>query len=109
MKDKDYIFALGAILVLAGAVLQISMNWIAPYLVGAGGLMIFVFRIMYAPKSENFRVRRLMRMQLISSFFLLASAYLMFTNNPKNAWALTLFLAAFLDIFIAWRMPKEEE
>jgi len=109
MKDKDYIFAIGAILVLVGTILQISGNWIAPYLVGTGALIIFVFRIVFAPKSDNFRIRRLMRMQLISTFFLLASAYLMFTNEPRNAWALTLFLAAFLDIFVVWRMPKEEE
>ena len=109
MKNNDYIFAFGAMLVLAGAVLQISANWIAPYLVGAGGLIIVVFRLVFSPKSDNFRIRRLMKMQLISSCFLLVSAYLMYTNNPRNAWALTLFLAAFLDIFIIWRMPKEEE
>jgi len=108
MKNNDYIFALGAMLVLVGAILQISGSWIAPYVVGVGGLIIFVFRLVFTPKSENFRIRRLMRMQLISSFLLLTSAYLMFTNNPRNAWALTLFLAAFLDIFIIWRMPKEE-
>ena len=109
MKDKDYIFALGAVLVLTGAVLQISMNNVAPYLVGAGSLIIFVFRIIYAPKTDDFKVRRLRGMQFISSCLLVASAYLMFTNNPPNAWALTLFLAAFLDIFIAFRMPKEKD
>jgi len=109
MKDNNYIFAFGAILVLAGTILQISGNWIAPYLVGTGALVIFVFRQVFTPRSENFRIRRLMRMQLISSALLLVSAYLMFTNNPRNAWALTLFLAAFLDIFIIWRMPKEKD
>ena len=109
MKNNDYIFAFGAMLVLAGAILQISGSWIAPYVVGTGALIIFVFRLVFTPRSNNFRIRRLMRMQLISSALLLVSAYLMFTNNPRNAWALTLFLAAFLDIFIIWRMPKEEE
>ena len=109
MKNNDYIFALGAMLVLAGAILQISGNWIAPYVVGVGGLVIFVFRLVFTPKNENFRIKRLMKMQLVSSVFLLVSAYLMYTNNPRNAWALTLFLAAFLDIFIIWRMPKEEK
>ena len=107
MKNNDYIFAFGAMLVLVGAILQISGSWIAPYIVGIGALIIFVFRLVFTPRSNNFRIRRLMRMQLISSALLLVSAYLMFTNNPRNAWALTLFLAAFLDIFIVWRMPKD--
>lgn len=106
MKNKDWWFAFGAILVLAGAVLQISNSWFAPYVVGVGAIFIFVLRVISSPKDADFRVRRLMRIQLFGSLLIVASAYFMFTNN--NAWALALLLAAVIDIFVMIRLPKDK-
>ncbi len=96
----------GAILVLIGVVMQIMKSCYAPYITAGGGILIFIFRIITSSKTNDFRVRRLMRMQFFSSFLLLGGAYFMYINN--NAWALALFLAAFLDIFVMWRTPKGE-
>lgn len=107
MKNKDWWFVLGAMLILAGVILQISGAYVAPYIYSVGAFLLFIFRFLFSVKSEDFRVRRLMRIQLVSSALLLVGAYFMF--KKENTWALSLFIAAFLDLYVIYRMPKENK
>jgi hypothetical protein len=107
MKNSNFFFAFAALLVLAGAVMKIVNISIAPYLVGIGGIVIFILRLTNRPQTNDFRIKRLLGIQLLGSLLLVASAYFMYTDNPKNVWALTLFLAAFIEIFTIFRLPKE--
>lgn len=108
MKNKEWWFGLGAVLVLVGVVLQILQWSFAPYIFSVGAIFVFVLRLISPIKNESndFRVKRLIRMQFISSCLLIVGAYFMFAK--QNTWALSLFIAAFLDLFIAFRLPKKE-
>ena len=105
MKNKDFWFAVGAILALAGAALQVAEWYFAPYVFSVGAVIVFACRLIFSPKSDDFRIKRLGIIQFISSLLLLGGAYFMFTGS--NVWALMLFVAAVLDIYIVWRMPQK--
>jgi hypothetical protein len=108
MKNKEWFFIFGAVCVLSGTVLHIAHLWVAPYVFALGALFVFFLRLVFpVSKSSDFRVKRLIKIQLISSVLLLVSSYFMFVG--ETTWALSLFLAAFLDLFIAFRLPKEQK
>jgi hypothetical protein len=106
--SNDWGFAIGAILVLTGAFLQIGNFWLAPYITGLGALLVCVVRLADFFQNQanlDFRQRRLKRIQMIVTLLLPVSAYLMYIHN--NAWALALFLVAFFEIYILFRWSKQ--
>ena len=103
------IFFTGAILVLMGAILpifQIRMNdmLIAPFIFSLGVAGVLIGRYMQPVQGDDFRMKRLRFQQFISSCLLIVSAYLMFTEDQK--WALTLLVAAIIDLVVLYRMPN---
>ncbi len=109
MKNNDWLFILGALLVIIGVLSKIIDYSFAPYITGVGAIIVFAFRMFFSVKSNDFKIKRLTRIQFISSCLLIIGSYLMYSNNPPNSWALALFLAAALDIIVMWRMPAETQ
>ncbi len=105
------IFITGAILVLIGAILPIFQVrifeiQIAPFVFSLGVIGVLAGRYMQQPvKDDEIRIKRLRFQQFISSFALVASAYLMFMQDKR--WVLALFVAAMIDLIISYRMPKK--
>lgn len=59
---------------------------------------------MTLPRTDDFRIRRLNNLLAISAILILVTAYLMYLN--QNIWAITLTIAAFIDLFTTFRYPK---
>ena len=105
------IFAIGAILVLVGAILpifQIRLNdmLIAPFILSLGIVGVLIGRYMQPLQGDDSRIKRLRFQQFIGSCLLIASAYLMFIEDKR--WVLALLVAAIVDLIIIYRMPKEK-
>ncbi len=102
---RTLIFNFSALLVLAGAVLFLTNIHIAPYLfaVGAAGIAICHFTL--PTKNMDFRRRRLHIFNVIASLLMIVSSSFMFMN--RNEWILCLSIAALLQVYTAFVMPKE--
>ena len=107
MKSNDWWFILGGVLVLVGVLLQISNFWLAPYIYSAGALSVLILRVLFPIKGDNYRIKRLKRIQFFSCALLILGAYFMFQKN--NTWAICLFLAALFDLLVVYRLPKDAE
>ena len=105
------IFIIGAVLVLIGAILpvfqiRIDEIQIAPFVLSLGVIGVLVGRYMQPIKGDDLRIKRLRFQQFIGSSAFVASAYLMFIQDKR--WVLALFVAATIDLIIAYRMSKEK-
>ena len=104
---NNILFVLAVLLILIGTILQIIKVELAPYIFSTGAFILFLLRIIFPSLNrDDFRQKRLHKIQFISSVLLLLSAYFMFVGN--NNWALSLFLAAIFDWIVILRTPKEE-
>ena len=97
----------GATFVLIGAilpVLQFRINdiLIAPFIFSLGVAGVLTGRYMQPMASDDFRIKRLRIQQFISSSLLVVSAYLMFVEDGR--WALSLLIAAMIELVVALRM-----
>ena len=88
-KSYNIISMAGAVLLLAGAVLQITRWELAPYLYTLGAVM-------------------LRRQQIFGAVALVFTGVLMFTMK-RNEWIVCLSIAAVLELYTAFRIPQELE
>lgn len=97
----------GAILLLIGAVLQITRWEFAPYLYTLGAVMFGYVQVMgnrYDGKS--FIIKRLRKQQIFGAIALVFTGVLMFTTK-RNEWIVCLSIAAVLELYTAFRIPQE--
>lgn len=97
----------GAILLLIGAVLQITRWEFAPYLYTLGAVMFGYVQVMgnrYDGKS--FIIKRLRKQQIFGAIALVFTDVLMFTTK-RNEWIVCLSIAAVLELYTAFRIPQE--
>ncbi len=96
-------FAVGYVAVIAGALTYIlAENWLIGFTIfSVGAVVVAAMRLLTLQKSDNVRMRRLQAQQLIGTGCMLATAYLMYTQS--NAWAITLLISAFIDIWVSFR------
>ena len=88
----------GAVLLLAGAVLQITRWELAPYVQVMGNRY----------DGRNFIIKRLRRQQIFGAVALVFTGVLMFTMK-RNEWIVCLSIAAVLELYTAFRIPQELE
>lgn len=101
------LFVFSYLLVVAGALCTIfGYSW-SIYVFGVGAVVLTVVRFLTTPSTNDFRVRRLNRMQAISTVLLLATIYLMYKNY--TSWGLPLTVAAIIDLVIAFRKPSQTD
>lgn len=97
----------GAILLLIGAVLQITRWEFAPYMYTLGAVIFGYVQVMgnrYDGKS--FIIKRLRKQQIFGAIALVFTGVLMFTTK-RNEWIVCLSIAAVLELYTAFRIPQE--
>lgn len=101
MNNWNYVFLVGALLLVAGALFYLSYPIHAPIVFLAGTLLIILARIKMPYTGDDFRTKRLIGMQYLATILYLPTAYFMFQQQPY--WFLCFLIAAMLEIVVAFR------
>lgn len=107
-KGYTVVQVVGAVLLLIGAMLQITRWELSPYIYTIGAVMFAYVQIMSRYEGKNLIVRRLRRQQVLGSVLLVFAGVLMFVTR-HNEWVLCLSAAAVLQLYTAFRIPSELE
>ena len=108
-KTYSYIQMIGALLVLVGAMLQITRWELSPYIYTVGAVLFAYVQVMMGRyDGKNLSIRRLRRQQIIGAILLVFAGVLMFTSK-RNEWIVCLTIAAVLQLYTAYRIPSELE
>ena len=100
-KTYNYMQIVGAVLLLVGAMLQITRWVMAPVLYTVGAVLFAYVQVMSRYEGGNLIVRRLRRQQI------LGAVLLVFAGVGVMAAGLTI--AAVLQLYTAFRIPSELE
>ena len=104
-KTLSFLYLIFGLLSVAGVIMAIIGKEYAYIPFSIGTLIMVILRIATFRRSEDFRIKRLQNMQIISSLLLVLTAYLMFRG--QNAWAITLIISAIFDLVSNIRMPSD--
>ena len=107
-KIYQIVQGLGAVLLLVGAMLQITRWELSPILYTIGAVMFAYVQVMTRYEGKNLIVRRLRRQQILGAVLLVFAGVLMFVTK-HNEWVLCLTVAAILELYTAFRIPSELE
>lgn len=101
------LFTVGAIMLLAGAVIY-STGWsFSPYIYTIGAALFALAQINSPSSSKSPNVKRLRRQQIFGALLLvLTGAFMFFTHG--NEWIVSLTIAAVLELYTSIRIPQEE-
>lgn len=102
------LFAVGALLLLAGAVLFISKWPPAPYIYTIGAGFVALAQINTPYEGINKNIKRLRRQQILGALLLVMAGAFMFTTHG-NEWIACLSIAAVLELYTSFRIPQLEE
>ena len=98
---------IGAVLLLAGAMLQITRWELSPYIYTVGAVLFAYVQVVTGRyDGKNLIIRRLRRQQIIGAALLVFAGVLMFTFK-RNEWIVCLTIAAVLQLYTAYRIPSE--
>ena len=98
----------GAVLLLAGAMLQITRWGMAPVIYTLGAVMFAYVQVMSRYEGKNLIIRRLRRQQILGAMLLVVAGVLMFVAK-HNEWVLCLSAATVIQLYTAFRIPSELE
>ena len=107
-KIYQIVQGVGAVLLLVGAMLQITRWELSPLLYTIGAVMFAYVQVMTRYEGKNLIVRRLRRQQILGAVLLVFAGVLMFVTK-HNEWVLCLTVAAILELYTAFRIPSELE
>ena len=107
-KIYQIIQGVGAVLLLVGAMLQITRWELSSVVYTVGAVMFAYVQVMSQYEGKNLIVRRLRRQQILGAVFLVFTGVLMFVTK-HNEWVLSLTIAAILELYTAFRIPSELE
>ena len=107
-KFYQIIQGVGAVLLLVGAMLQITRWELSPIIYTIGAVMFAYVQVMSRYEGKNLIVRRLRRQQILGAVLLVFAGVLMFVTR-HNEWVLCLTVAAILELYTAFRIPSELE
>lgn len=100
---KSFIpFVISYIGIIIGALLHIFALPIGFWIFAVSAVIFVVTRIITLPKTDDKRTRRLYAQLMIGAGCLLGTVYLMYVG--QNAWAITLIISAFIDIWVSFRL-----
>ncbi|MEG1579635.1 MAG: hypothetical protein RR386_00015 [Bacteroidaceae bacterium] len=114
-RIQNFIFVLGAFLILVGALMCVTRMWISPYIYSVGAVCFSSMQLLASYEGTNFVIKRLRRQQIIAVLLLLIAAIPMFMTIWKqgfaqqNEWVLCLTIAAVVELYTAFRIPAELE
>ena len=107
-KAYTVVQVVGAVLLLVGAMLQITRWELSPYINTVGAVMFAYVQVVSRYEGQNLIVRRLRRQQVLGAVLLVFAGVLMFVTR-HNEWVLCLSAAAVLQLYTAFRIPSELE
>jgi len=107
-KAYTVVQVVGAVLLLVGAMLQITRWELSPYIYTVGAVMFAYVQVVSRYEGQNLIVRRLRRQQVLGAVLLVFAGVLMFVTR-HNEWVLCLSAAAVLQLYTAFRIPSELE
>lgn len=107
-KGYAVVQVVGAVLLLVGAMLQITRWELAPVIYTIGAVLFAYVQVMSRYDGQNLIVRRLRRQQVLGAVLLVFAGVLMFVTR-HNEWVLCLSAAAVLQLYTAFRIPSELE
>lgn len=107
-KIYQIIQGVGAVLLLVGAMLQITRWELSPVIYTLGAVMFAYVQVMSRYEGKNLIVRRLRRQQILGAVLLVFAGVLMFVTR-HNEWVLCLTVAAILELYTAFRISSELE
>ncbi len=118
---QNVIFLIGAVLMVIGAGTSILQWQGAPYVFAVGSVAFVSMQMQQRYEGQNFTIRRLRRIMLLSDVLFLVSALLMFASQGNvfglsyityieyvyNKWVITLLIAAILQLYSTHRIGSE--
>ena len=107
-KIYQIVQGVGAVLLLVGAMLQITRWELSPILYTIGAVMFAYVQVMSRYEGKNLIIRRLRRQQILGAVLLVFAGVLMFVTK-HNEWVLCLTVADILELYTAFRIPSELE
>lgn len=107
-KNYTYLMMAGAILLLLGAMLQITRWELSPVIYTIGAVLFAYVQVMDGYQGQNLIIRRLRRQQILGAVLLVFAGVLMFVMK-RNEWIVCLTIAAILELYTAFRIPAEME
>ncbi len=122
-KLQTAIFLFGGILMAVGAGTTLLGWGSAPYIFAIGALGFSSMQMQQRYEGQNFTIRRLRRMMLLSDVLFLMAALLMFASKGNflglsyityieyvyNKWVIVLLIAALLQLYSMHRIGSELE
>ena len=107
-KSYTYLMMAGVILLLLGAMLQITRWELSPVIYTIGAVLFAYVQVMDGYQGQNLIIRRLRRQQILGAVLLVFTGVLMFVMK-RNEWIVCLTIAAILELYTAFRIPAEME
>ncbi len=118
---QSVVFAAGALLMLAGAIMGMMAPQVAPWIFAIGALAYTAMQLQQRYQGDNITIRRLSRIMLLSDVLLIGVAAMMFADyrNPfqleyltwlryiHNNWVVVLLLAAIIQLYTVYRIDAE--
>ena len=122
-KLQTAIFLFGGILMAVGAGTTLLGWGSAPYIFAFGAVGFSSMQMLQRYEGQNFTIRRLRRMMLLSDILFLVAALLMFASKGNflglsyityieyvyNKWVIVLLIAALLQLYSMHRIGSELE
>jgi hypothetical protein len=122
-KLQTAIFLFGGILMAIGAGTTLLGWGSAPYIFAIGAVCFSSMQMLQRYEGQNFTIRRLRRMMLLSDVLFLVAALLMFASKGNflglsyityieyvyNKWVIVLLIAALLQLYSMHRIGSELE
>ncbi len=106
-RIRSIVFCVAALLVLAGAVSYLVHQMVAPYLFAIGAAGVTVCYLTVPVSGMDFRSRRLHRFNVFAGLLMIVASGFMF--NDRTEWILCLSVAAILQLYATFAMPKKKE
>ncbi len=122
-KAENIIFLLGAVLMVVGSGARVfALPW-SPYVFAMGAIAFVLMQLKQKYEGDNFTIRRLRHITVVSDFFFLIAAVLMFADLDNlfglpllfyvqyvhNNWVVALLVAAVLQLYSTHRIGRELE
>ena len=108
LKNKNnVIFFGGGLICVIGAIFAVFDFKYAPYVFSAGALILVILQLISFFKdndSKDFRQKRLRKIQLFTSFFLVLAAYFLFIHS--NSWVIAVLIYGLTQFFLSFRNEK---
>lgn len=122
-KAENIIFLLGAMLMVVGSGARVFMIPWSPYVFAMGAIAFVLMQLKQKYEGDSFTIRRLRHIMMVSDFFFLITAVLMFADMDNlfglpllfyvqyvhNNWVVALLVAAVLQLYSTHRIGRELE